>query len=70
MRKYFDHFLEVVMPRMIEAAVAVHDGSVDAHGGAIENTKQLRWKAGGILMGLSLASGIGLAKLAEAYGFG
>lgn len=69
-RRYFDVFLKDVMPKLIEAAVAAHDGSDKAHGGTIDKMRQLGWKVTGLIASGGLIGGAGLTKLAEAIGFG
>lgn len=44
-RRYFDHFLEDVMPKIIEH----HNRDRKAHGGAEKKINKLLWGIGGII---------------------
>jgi len=54
-RRYFDHYLEVVFPAQVQQMVKAHDTDADAHGGVAKKVTRASW----LLVGASVAGGLG-----------
>jgi len=62
-RRYFDHYLERILPAQLEQMFAAHDESDEAHGGVVRRFERLKWAIIGISFGGGLGGGVGLTKL-------
>ena len=58
-RRYFDHYLETILP----ATFAAHDESDEAHGGIVRRFERFKWVIIGASFGGGVGGGVGLAKL-------
>jgi hypothetical protein len=52
-RRYFDHYLDNVLPKQLKQVVKAHDESSEAHGGIVPKFSKFKW----LLVGFSLAAG-------------
>lgn len=62
-RRYFDHYLEKILPQQLEKMFEAHDGNCTAHGGIVKRFERFKWALIGVSFGGGLGSGVGLAKL-------
>ena len=62
-RRYFDHYLETILPQQLESMFEAHDGNHTAHGGIVKRFEWFKWALIGISFGGGLGGGVGLAKL-------
>ena len=58
-RRYFDHFLEEVLPRFFTS----HDSDCEAHNGVAKKLERFKWLLVGLSFGVGVGGGIGLTKL-------
>ena len=52
-RRYFDHYLEKVHPRMLNVAIRAHDSNDKAHGSVEKRMDRAVW----VFIGVAVASG-------------
>jgi hypothetical protein len=52
-RRYFDHYLEKVHPRTLDAAIEAHDSDDKAHGSVEKRMDRAVW----VFVGVAVASG-------------
>lgn len=74
-REYFDHYLNVVLPRQEKAnrhhthlTVEAHNSSRKAHGGVEQKVNRMRWVLVGLGTGLGFLGGLGGKMFAAAVG--
>jgi len=54
-RRYFDHYLEVVFPAQMQQMVGAHNMNETSHGGVILRVRRTFW----LLIGASVMGGLG-----------
>ena len=62
-RRYFERYLEDVLPRQIAAFIKAHDESAKAHGGV----RRMTWYVKGLIAGIGLAAGAGAHHIAGLF---
>ena len=62
-RQYFDHYLEEVLPKQLEAAIKSHDTDPQAHGGVATEVKKAKWLLTGAAAVFGVGTGAGLRSL-------
>lgn len=58
-RRYFDHFLEEVLPCFFGS----HNSDCKAHGGVVKRLERFKWLLIGLSFGAGVGSGVASAKL-------
>ena len=61
-RRYFDHYLNEVLPRTLAEAFKLHDQGCGAHGGIVKRFTRFKWLLIGLVGSGGLGFGFGLIK--------
>lgn len=62
-RRYFDHYLESILPQQLELMFTAHDENCTAHSGIVKRFERFKWLIVGASFGGGLGGGVGIAKL-------